>query len=194
MRLTAIVCLFVALLASVAVADVHRSEPNVAIPDAPNPGITTSLQASPTCTITDVNIALEVVHTWVGDLLFRVTHNAISVVIVDRPGEPATQFGCSSELACDGPIVLDDEANTPIETTCAPGQPFPPGTYRPNAPLTAFDGQDQAGQWDLFAQDLAQADMGTICAWEVRTTCVPTAVEPVTWGRIKEHYAERYSK
>ena len=194
MRLTAIVLLLVALLGSVATADVFRAEPNVAIPEFPAPGITTSLQASPTCTITDVNIALEVVHTWIGDLLFRVTHNAVTVTIVDRPGEPAGQFGCSSELACADPIVLDDEASAPIETTCNPGGPFPPGSYRPNQPLTAFDGLDQAGQWDLFAQDNAGGDTGTICAWEVRTTCAPAPVEAATWGRIKERYAERQAK
>lgn len=187
MKWTAIVCLSVALMASTAGADVFRATPNLAIPDNDPNGVTTTLNAGPSCTMTDVDIALEVNHTWLGDLIFRVTHGAVTVAIVDRPGVPASTFGCGGDLACARPIVLDDEAATPIEGFCQTS--IPAGNYGPNEALTGFDGLDETGDWTLFVSDNAQADTGTVCAWEVRTTCQPNAVEATTWGAVKERFS-----
>jgi hypothetical protein len=176
------------VLASTAGADVFRSEPNLVVPDNDANGVTDTQQANPSCTINDVDIAIEMNHTWVGDLIFRITHNNVTVTIVDRPGVPNTTFGCGSDAACDRVIVLDDESVTPIETFCI--NPFPAGSYGPNEALSAFDGMDQSGDWEIFVSDNAQADTGTLCAWEVRTTCGVNPVQASTWGAIKEYFRE----
>ena len=179
-----------------AMADLFRATPGLAIPDNDPAGATTSLEASPSLTIADVNISLEVVHTWVGDLIFKVTHGATTVTIVDRPGGTGSGVGCNADPACDRPVILDDEAAAPIEcaapadcATCFPGGLVAAGSFIPNELLSAFDGADQAGTWTLFVSDNALQDTGTVCAWEVRTNNT-VAVEPVTWGRIKAGYLD----
>ena len=104
------VCLAAVLVPGLATADLFRSEPGLAIPDNVAVGIADTLEASPSLTISDLNLALEVDHTWVGDLIFRVTHGGVTVTIVDRPGVPSNTAGCRAHLACTRQIVLDDEA------------------------------------------------------------------------------------
>jgi hypothetical protein len=199
MRTLAIVILSLALATAVATADTFRSEPNILIPDNLKAGVSDTLDASPSCTISDVDIALEITHTWIGDLLIQVSHGATTVDLVDRPGRaPAgTNVGCSSDLACVRQIVLDDDGGgIEIEcaapaacTTCFPGGQVPAANYIPNEPLTAFDTTDQVGEWILLVADNEALDTGTLCAWELRTTCGPSAVEPTTWGNIKARYS-----
>jgi hypothetical protein len=193
MKWKAMGCMLVTWLPAVVAADVFRSdlEPDLVVPDNNSAGVSTSLQANPACTITDVNIAIEMAHSWVGDLIFKVIHDGVTVAIVDRPGIPPSTQGCSSDLDCgqQRQIVLDDEVTTEIETFC----PLPDivgGTYKPNEVLAAFDGHDQSGTWTLFVADNQLEDAGTLCAWEVRTTCQANAVEPATWGAIKTRYSD----
>jgi subtilisin-like proprotein convertase family protein len=197
MRLLAIAFLVVVLVPGSAMADLFRATPDLAIPDNDPAGVTTSLEASPSAVIGDVNIVLEVDHTWTGDLIFKVTHGGTTVTIADRPGRTASGVGCGADLACARPVILDDEAATiPIEcsapsdcATCFPGDIVAAGSYIPNEVLSAFDGADQTGTWTLFVSDNAADDVGVVCAWEVRTNNT-VAVEPATWGRVKASYRE----
>ena len=195
-----IVGLAAILVPRLATADLFRSEPGLGIPDNVAVGIADTLEASPSLTITDLNIALEIEHTWIGDLIFTVTHGGVTVTIVDRPGVPSNTVGCHADLACTREIVLDDEAEgappDSIEcgdismcSTCFPGDLVPARSYFPNAALGAFDNIDQAGPWILTASDNWPADTGRICAWEVRTNNT-LAVEPATWGGIKARYRD----
>jgi hypothetical protein len=200
MRTLAIVILSLALASAAATADVFRSEPSLPIPDDTPTGVTDTLTAIATCVMNDVDIALEIDHTWVGDLLVQVTHGGTTVTLIDRPGRApgGTNVGCESDLACIRQIVLDDdgggigiECAAPAAcTTCFPGGQVPAANYIPNEPLTAFDTADQAGDWILLVSDNEGLDIGTLCAWEVRTTCGPNAVEPATWGQVKARYGQ----
>ena len=203
MRTLAIVFSLLALATAVASADTFRAEPNLAIPDNNPAGITDTLSASPSCTMNDVDIVLEIDHTWVGDLIITIQHAGNTVTIVDRPGRApgGTNVGCSADMACVRQVILDDETagNPPpaIEcaapsscTVCFPGGQVPAQSFIPNGALTAFDSSDQAGDWIISVSDNEGLDTGTICAWEVRTTCGPSAVEPTTWGTIKARYSK----
>ena len=59
-----------------------------AIPDSPSPGITANITVTGCGSITDVNIGLDITHTWVGDLRATVTNmnTGTSVVVMDMPG------------------------------------------------------------------------------------------------------------
>ena len=46
-------------------------------------------------TIADLNVALGVDHSWVGDLVVTLEHNGTEVTLIDRTGVPFTQWGCS---------------------------------------------------------------------------------------------------
>jgi subtilisin-like proprotein convertase family protein len=66
----------------------------------------------------------------------------------------------------------------------------PAQSFIPNEVLSVFDTSDQAGDWIISIADNEALDTGTICAWEVRTSCGPSAVEPATWGKIKARYQQ----
>ncbi len=140
------------------------SNPNLAIPDSPAPAVTNDMVVVPTGTITDLNVTLKVTHTWVGDLVFQLTKTGggPTVTFFDRPGVPASTNGCGNN---DIDATLDDEAGSPVETQCAGTTPTISGTFSPNNPLSAFDGQALNGTWRLTAQDFAGIDTGTVTEW-----------------------------
>ncbi|MBL0040216.1 MAG: proprotein convertase P-domain-containing protein [Xanthomonadales bacterium] len=139
--------------------------PNLAIPDNIPAGVTSDLVIASGTTITDLNVKIESTHTWVGDLIYKLTNvtSGTTVTIVDRPGVPASTNGCSGN---DINTTLDDEAaGGAVETQCAGSAPTISGTFTPSNPLSAFDGQLRAGTWRLTVSDNAGADLGTLTRW-----------------------------
>jgi hypothetical protein len=84
------------------------------------------------------------------------------VTFFDRPGSPATTNGCAGNNI---DATLDDEAGTAVEGVCGAGVPAIAGTFSPNNPLSAFDGQNLAGTWRITASDHAGIDTGTLNEW-----------------------------
>ena len=119
--------------------------------------------------ITDLDVDLDVSHSYVGDLTFVLTHldTGTSVTLVDRPGHPASQYGCSGS---DILATLDDEATDPIEDECAGGTPTINGTFTPENPLSAFDGEDVSGDWQLTVVDAITPDGGRVNGWTLQIT------------------------
>jgi len=119
-------------------------------------------------TVADLDVALRITHTFVGDLCVTLEHEGVSVDLVQRPGASTANchfgspYGCSS----DGyDVVLDDEgAGGALESLCAGSMVSPPG-YVPLEPLSAFDGLPAAGKWTLTVRDGAGADVGTLQGW-----------------------------
>ncbi|HRW43480.1 MAG TPA: proprotein convertase P-domain-containing protein, partial [Flavobacteriaceae bacterium] len=145
------------------ITDSVSDSPGVAIPDNTQPGVSVTIDITDDVTITDLDVDLNVSHTWVGDLDMVLTSPAgTSVVIFDRPGVPATTFGCSGDNI---DATLDDEAATPVEDECGAGTPTINGTFIPNNPLSAFDGESTLGTWTLTVSDYAAGDTGTINSW-----------------------------
>ncbi|MGC2063196.1 MAG: PA domain-containing protein [Thermodesulfovibrionales bacterium] len=132
--------------------------------------------------IVDVNVSVQATHTWVGDLKFTLTHNdtGSSAVLIDRPGVPATAFGCGGDNIS---ALLDDEAGSPVESQCAATPPAISGAFTPNSPLSVFDNENAAGTWTLNAWDAATGDTGQLTGWNLIITCADTnelnAVAPV---------------
>lgn len=55
-----------------------------------------------------------------------------------------------------GDLIFDDEAETSIdEATTANAGLIPEGSYRPDAPLSAFDAMDGTGTWGVFIDQIA---------------------------------------
>ncbi len=114
-------------------------------------------------TLADLNVTLDVDHTWVGDLTFTLEHldTGTSVTFFDRPGVPGTEFGCGFD---DIQADLDDEAPLPVEDQC--GSPVAiSGIFSPNNPLSAFDGEAVGGTWRLTVDDFTTPDGGTLNMW-----------------------------
>ncbi|MEO0422311.1 MAG: proprotein convertase P-domain-containing protein [Pseudomonadota bacterium] len=140
------------------------STPGAGIPDNNPAGVTDELVVAEGGTLTDLNVFLDITHTFVGDLSATLTHvdSGISVALMDRPGRVDTGFGCGGD---DIAATLDDEAASPIEDECAAGIPTIDGSFTPNSPLSALDGQDLSGTWRLLVTDAAGQDTGTLNEW-----------------------------
>jgi subtilisin-like proprotein convertase family protein len=134
--------------------------------------ISSNLMISGASTIGDLNVNVTMAHVWVGDLSFVLRHvdTGTAVTIIDRPGVPASTFGCSGDNIL---TTLSDEAAALVENQCAAGTPTINGTFRPNNLLSAFDGQSGNGTWVLEVTDhYTSADAGTLNGWSVEV-CAP---------------------
>ncbi|HSH03758.1 MAG TPA: proprotein convertase P-domain-containing protein [Anaerolineae bacterium] len=154
-------------------ASVICSSPGLAIPDNEPAGGSDSIVVNETGWLEDLNVSLDVTHTWVGDLHFELTHEetGTTVTLVDRPGYTGSGFGCDGN---DILATLDDDGATAIEDECADATPTIEGTFSPNSPLNAFNGEGFAGTWTLTAVDNASGDTGTINNW----CLVPATLNP----------------
>ncbi len=130
------------------------------IPDDgfPGSGVSHTRNVSESFILSDVDIGVQITHTYVGDLVIQVEHLGTTVTLVDRP--PA----CNEN---NYDIILDDEGlGGPIQSQCSPDLSSPPN-YTPNNPLSAFDGMDSAGDWTITVFDAASIDTGTLDGWSV---------------------------
>lgn len=133
----------------------------------------TSFNVNLNPTITDVNVAVSVTHTWVGDLTLTLNGPAGSVELMQRPrtnsgpidGAP---FGCNRNNIN---ITFDDQAvqtaNT-LENSCGGPQTWNvSGSYQPTEGLTFFNGTDPTGNWSGTITDGANGDSGNIDSFTV---------------------------
>ena len=155
----------------IAEAAVHSytANPNVAISDAPFSTCGTTAGTPVTSTITvldnyslvDVNVLLNITHTWVGDLMITLSHGATTVTLVDRPGLPVPD-SCSGANADNIITLLDDESGGgSVEN----GNPPTGASYTPQQALSAFDGENVGGNWTLTVVDWNDGDTGTLVSW-----------------------------
>jgi hypothetical protein len=109
-------------------------------------------------------------HTWVGDLVARLTApDGTSVTLLSRPGGT----GNSGNNFCQ--TVLDDGAAASIQSVAVSGAPWT-GTFRPASPQAVFAGASGDGTWVLNVADNAATDVGTVRAFSLRLAgydCTP---------------------
>lgn len=154
------------------------SSPSLSIPDGAAPtGIKDSVDINSPGVLTDLNVSVDIQHTWVGDLTVTLSNEdtGTSVELVSRPGLPAFD----SEFGFDGggmTITLDDEGSQTVEDNAPPYNSY--DSYIPNNPLSTFDGQNLAGSWTLTITDSADGDEGILNSWcLIPTVVVPTKLE-----------------
>jgi subtilisin-like proprotein convertase family protein len=151
------------------------SMPQLPIPDGNPVGISDTLNVAANEVIADLDVYVNAPHTWVGDLIFTLTHvdSGTTVTLIDRPGYTGSGFGCSGN---DYDVTVDDEGpDTPIENQCGATAPAitgdAPGGDPPNTSLlAAFDGESSQGNWTLTVSDNAGGDTGTLMEWCVDVT------------------------
>ena len=105
--------------------------------------------------IADLNVTLDVTHTWDQDL---------DVCLV---GPDGTQVELFSGVGSSGDnftgTTLDDEASTAVTAGSAPFS----GSFRPEGQLSDFDGKSANGTWTLRVTDTATWDSGTLNSWSL---------------------------
>jgi subtilisin-like proprotein convertase family protein len=164
---------------------VSYTGPVVAIPDNAPAGATATLTVSGLPgTISDLNFRFDgtsctnaagattvgLDHTYVGDLLITlIPPSGPTVTLVNRPTNGAGT--ASGNNFCQ--TVLDDSAGVSIETIGATGDPYT-GTWQPASPLSALNGLNPNGVWQLHAVDQAAVDTGNIRAFSLIITTATT--------------------
>jgi len=116
---------------------------------------TSTLLVSGAGGLTDVNVTLNIMHTWDSDLDVYLTSPSGTVV------ELFTDVGSSGDNFVN--TTFDDEAATSIVAGTAPFT----GSYRPEGLLAGFDGEDPNGTWTLSVTDDAGGDQGTLNSWSI---------------------------
>ncbi|MCB1587598.1 MAG: DUF11 domain-containing protein [Xanthomonadales bacterium] len=117
--------------------------------------------------ITDVDVQVNITHTWVGDVQIDLTSpGGTTVRLLDRPGVPASTFGCNNN---DINVLFADGQADPEAVCDAAGSAaaWPVANAGPTTPLSAFNGEDANGTWTLTVIDNAGGDTGTIVDWEL---------------------------
>lgn len=105
--------------------------------------------------ITDVNLTLDITHTYVHDLEIHVQSAALDwVLLVNNVDGSGDNFRVTT---------FDDEAALSITA----GSPPYNGTFRPQGLLSDFDGESAVGTWTLRIQDQACLDCGCLHAWSL---------------------------
>ncbi len=159
----------------------YCATPALSIPDNTPAGVQDTMNLTDSGTVLDVDIYLGATHPWVGDLQFDITHNGTTVTIFDRPGFPASTWGCDG--ADIDATINDQGTDGNVETACGLGTPtiqgdFVGGDPPNNSLLSAFDGMDINGDWTITASDHGGGDTGTLNEW----CLVPTI--PVAGGGV----------
>jgi len=139
------------------VTDYASADTPIDIPDNDDAGITSQIAVASALPIADINVSVDITHTWQGDLhLVLTSPNGTSVTLHDGTGSSADniQTTYDSETAPDGPGSMSD-----------------------------FDGELMNGTWTLFVWDDAGSDTGTLNSWtlhiEANAPCQPGAAEGI---------------
>jgi len=115
------------------------------------------LSVGRTGTITDLDVKLDIEHTYAADLdVYLSAPDGTRVKLF-------TDVGGSGRDLCG--VILDDEALLSITAGSAPFN----GPYRPEGRLSDFDGCDIRGTWTLEVKDDALGDTGTLRSWSLFT-------------------------
>lgn len=146
----------------------------LSIPDNTPAGATSTLSIGTNVTLTDVNVRVVITHTWVGDLFIKLRSPlGTEVTLLDRPGVPASGFGCSNDNM---DVTFDDASGTVLESLCPGTTPWYSGVAKPVGLLSSFNGQSSLGNWVLTVSDNAGQDVGSVTNWELLTTPVLSGV------------------
>ena len=120
--------------------------------NTPGPTATNTITVPISGTVSDVNIGLNVTHSWPNDLVITIASpNATQV--------PAWNRACAGNDNFN--VTLNDGSPA---FTCVANMT---GTFSPSSPLTAFNGGVSNGTWSLSVADFWNVDTGTVNSWSV---------------------------
>ncbi|MCA1616092.1 MAG: carboxypeptidase regulatory-like domain-containing protein [Acidobacteria bacterium] len=123
----------------------------------------------------DVNARVRLNHTYDEDLTLTLISPAGTEVVLSASRDTAAgggdNYGTGANDCSGTPTVFDDAAATAISA----GVPPFAGTFRPESPLAAFNGESVGGTWKLRVSDNASIDTGTVGCVTLQITRQPFA-------------------
>ena len=139
---------------------------DVPLPISDHNTTSSTLVISNEMNIGDLNLNIQVNHTYIGDLeitLYAPTGE--SVLLIDDV--------CGSDENFN--VTFDDEASAFFSSSCADNLT---GTFKADGNLSAFNGLSLDGVWTLEIYDDAGGDSGSLVAWSIEAT----TAEPVPFS------------
>ncbi|MFN7574587.1 MAG: S8 family serine peptidase, partial [Planctomycetota bacterium] len=131
-----------------------------------NDTVISTLEITDSGTIADLDLSLDITHTWVSDLdVFLIAPDGTRVELFSDVGGSGDDFSGT---------YLDDEASTSIADGFAPFT----GSFRPTGSLSVLDGLSITGTWTLEITDNFTGDDGTLDAWSLWIDVLPDVVIP----------------
>jgi subtilisin-like proprotein convertase family protein/uncharacterized protein YvpB len=151
---------------------------NFDIPDNNPQGITSTTHISDPRYLVDLDVRLDIDHTWVGDLIATLSHQETgrTITLIDQPGLPGSNNGCMED---DIAAILDDEITLPAENTCSGYLAAISGIYTPDQPLQSFDQEAISGNWSLIVSDNFRNDTGRLKGWCLAASLADQPLPPV---------------
>ena len=149
--------------------------PGLAIPDSPVAGISDTLTIAAGGTVADLRASVKINHTYMGDLNISLSHLDTGTSVTLLAGST-----CSGDNLDN---TFTDLGNYAAQAGCRydPNSAFPPGVLLlPSSPLSAFNGQNLAGDWRLSVVDNSQDDIGSLVSWCMSIVPAPTATPTAT--------------
>jgi subtilisin-like proprotein convertase family protein len=139
-------------VARYASTDVPKAIPDVAT-------ATSTIVIPERARITDVNVTLDITHTFDGDLTISLSNpDGVTTPLSIRNGSSGDNYTNTTFDDMTPGILISD------------GTPPFTGTWFPQGNLTQFEGGSTKGTWTLIVQDSAGADIGTINSWSLQFT------------------------
>lgn len=131
----------------------------IAIPDGSPSGVNVVFDISDLGAIDTLQVSADISHTYVGDLAIQLSRYGTDVMVMDRPGYPASTYGCREN---DVVAVFDDSSVIPVETECNTTPPAIGGVLKSQQPLSQFQGVGLPGNWTFTVSDREGGDTGVI--------------------------------
>jgi subtilisin-like proprotein convertase family protein len=145
---------FMLFFAFISLNAIQSSSGTVNLPITDHATTTSVINIPGVTPITDINIGINLTHTYDADLTITIIHGTTTVTLASQNGGSGDNFTNT---------IFDDEATASIVNSYAPFT----GSYRPLLLLSAFDGANLQGDWTLSVYDNADGDTGTLLNWFV---------------------------
>jgi len=190
MRL-AIPCALIAALALVGPVSAQTSHSAnetlpVAVPAAPGAcqvgaDLTVTFTVGSGVSIADVQLELDLDHTWHGDLEFDLTSPVGTTCDVKVAGcqggvDDSSDFASTAQAGTY--ILADGMAQTLAAAAQAAGAEIPIGIYGPDNPLAVFGGENPVGTWTFIIRDWFVGDLGNLNG---ATLTITEGAAPTVW-------------
>jgi subtilisin-like proprotein convertase family protein len=148
---------FMTTVANVDCNSAASTDTPVTISATGTPTITSTLNFPDDFVINDVNVTLNIQHTWIPDLIITLTSpGGTTVELSSDIGNPNDDDMVNT--------VFDDSADILITEGTAPFT----GVFRPEGNLADFNMEQSAGDWVLTISDTFAADGGQLTDWTLQ--------------------------
>jgi subtilisin-like proprotein convertase family protein len=134
------------------------------------PTMTSLINVPITQNITDVNVNVNVTHTWIRDLISKVKHpDGTEVVLGSRI--------CNGQQGYN--ITFNDGAPAIV---CGTAASIPTGNYTPAGSLATLNGKVANGSWSLLINDYFGVDIGRMNSWSVEVCYMQAVLAAGSFG------------